>query len=47
MKRETEDDIQASRKADIGFVQAMVCSMGAGALASLITNPLDMAKLRM
>ena len=25
----------------------MICSMGAGAVASIITNPLDMAKLRM
>lgn len=29
-----------------GF-QSMLCSMGAGSLASLVTNPLDMAKLRM
>ena len=47
MKRESEDAVKASHEADIGFFQAMVSSMGAGACASLITNPLDMAKLRM
>lgn len=34
-------------KQDIGFFEAMFCSMVAGAGASTITNPLDMAKLRM
>jgi hypothetical protein len=34
-------------KQDIGFFQAMLCSMAAGACASTLTNPLDMAKLRM
>ena len=34
-------------KADIGFFQSMFCSMMAGACASTLTNPLDMAKLRM
>lgn len=37
----------ASMKQDISFAQAMLCSMVAGACASTITNPLDMAKLRM
>lgn len=37
----------APLKQDISFVQAMLCSMMAGACASTITNPLDMAKLRM
>lgn len=34
-------------KQEIGFVQAMLCGMLAGAFASTLTNPLDMAKLRM
>jgi hypothetical protein len=38
---------EANMKQDIGFFQSMFCSMMAGAGASLITNPLDMAKLRM
>ena len=38
---------EASHKSDIGFFQSMFCSMVAGGLASIITNPLDMAKLRL
>ena len=34
-------------KQDIGFWSAMFCSMQAGVLASVLTNPLDMAKLRL
>lgn len=34
-------------KQEISFAKAMVASMAAGALASTLTNPLDMAKLRM
>jgi hypothetical protein len=34
-------------KLDISFGQSLVCSALAGALASLITNPLDLVKLRM
>lgn len=47
IKRETEEDVKASHKEDISFWQTMVSSMAAGACASLLTNPLDMAKLRM
>jgi hypothetical protein len=32
---------------EIGFAESMFCSGAAGSLASWITNPLDMAKLRM
>ncbi len=34
-------------KQEIGFFQSMASSMMAGACASTLTNPLDMAKLRM
>jgi hypothetical protein len=34
-------------KLDINFSQTLICSALAGALASLITNPLDLVKLRM
>lgn len=44
LKRTSEG---APVKQDISFVQAMLCSMLAGAGASTVTNPLDMAKLRM
>ena len=37
----------AEVKQEIGLKEAMFCSMMAGACASTITNPLDMAKLRM
>ena len=36
-----------AQKQEIGFAQAMFCSMQAGILASFLTNPLDMAKLRL
>lgn len=45
LKRTSEGSGEA--KADIGFFQSMFCSMMAGACASTLTNPLDMAKLRM
>jgi hypothetical protein len=45
--RQNEEGIEASHKKDIGFFQAMLCSMIAGAGASVITNPLDMGKLRL
>ena len=38
---------QAAHTQDISFTQAMLCSMQAGVLASVLTNPLDMAKLRL
>lgn len=42
-----EEGQAASRKTDIGFFQSMFCSMVAGGTASILTNPLDMAKLRL
>ena len=36
-----------SHLSDISFGKSMICSMMAGAMASAITNPLDMAKLRL
>ncbi len=36
-----------SHSIDISFGKSMFCSMLAGAMASTITNPLDMAKLRL
>ena len=45
MRKLQEKD--AAQKQDISFGQAMFCSMQAGVLASVVTNPLDMAKLRM
>ena len=32
---------------EIGFIQSMLCSMVAGGAASVLTNPLDMGKLRL
>ena len=38
---------EVKKEADIGFFGAMFCSMLAGGAASIMTNPLDMAKLRL
>ena len=38
---------EQEQKVDIGFFKSMMCSMIAGAGASFLTNPLDMAKLRL
>ena len=45
IKREGDSGEKGAQ--DMSFGQSMLCSMGAGALASVITNPLDMAKLRL
>ena len=45
--QEGKEGQEASHKSDISFFQSMFCSMVAGAGASVITNPLDMAKLRL
>lgn len=45
--QEDEAGKQAAQQQDIGFWSAMFCSMQAGVMASFLTNPLDMAKLRM
>ena len=44
-----EDDkaIEASHQKDIGFFKSMACSIFAGGTASVMTNPLDIAKLRL
>ena len=42
-----EQGRKAAVSQDISFFQAMLCSMQAGILASFLTNPLDMAKLRL
>jgi len=47
VERADAESLAASHRQDIGFVQSMLCSMVAGAGASTITNPLDMAKLRL
>ena len=47
VNKEGEEGQKASETEDIGFVQSMVCSMVAGGTASVLTNPLDMAKLRL
>jgi len=47
VKRETTDSIRASQTQDISFYGSTLCSMLAGAGAAVITNPFDMAKLRM
>jgi len=39
--------INSNNIKDITFLQSLCCSAGAGALASYITNPLDLVKLRM
>jgi len=36
-----------SKEKDITFIQSLFCSAGAGAIASYITNPLDLIKLRL
>jgi hypothetical protein len=46
VKKEEMDKLK-EMKLDISFSQSLVCSALAGALASLITNPLDLVKLRM
>lgn len=46
VKKEEVDKLR-DMKLDISFSQSLVCSALAGALASLITNPLDLVKLRM
>ena len=46
VKKEEVDKLR-EMKLDISFSQSLVCSALAGALASLITNPLDLVKLRM
>ena len=38
---------EKAEEAQIGFWASMLCSMGAGGLASVVTNPLDMGKLRL
>lgn len=38
---------EGKKSSEISGFHSMLCSMGAGSLASLVTNPLDMAKLRM
>lgn len=47
VNQEGKEGQEASHKQDIGFFQSMACSMLAGGMASILTNPLDMAKLRM
>lgn len=47
VKQEGETGLIDSHTIDISFGKSMFCSMLAGALASTITNPLDMAKLRL
>ena len=42
-----ENDISSSNKLDIPLNQLIFCSASAGALASWLTSPLDMAKLRL
>lgn len=44
---ETFKHAMVASDADITFQQSLICSASAGSLASWITNPLDMAKLRM
>jgi hypothetical protein len=39
--------IESKKSKDITFLESLVYSAGAGALASYITNPLDLVKLRM
>lgn len=47
VRQSDEQGKEAAHKQDIGFFQAMLCSMLAGAMASTATNPLDMGKLRL
>jgi hypothetical protein len=42
-----EEGKKIAHSKDIGFLQSMMCSMLAGGLASTLTNPLDMGKLRL
>jgi hypothetical protein len=39
--------VERTEKIEIGFFPSMLMSMIAGASAAIITNPLDLAKLRM
>ena len=47
VNQEGQEGQEASHKSDIGFFKSMACSMFAGSAASLMTNPLDMGKLRL
>jgi hypothetical protein len=44
---ETFKSLAVSPGVDITFPQSLLCAGGAGSIASWVTNPLDMAKLRM
>jgi len=46
VKKEGLDELK-NIKLDISFTQSILCSAIAGSLASIITNPLDLVKLRM
>lgn len=46
VKNEAVEELK-NLKLDISFTQSMLCSGLAGSLASIITNPLDLVKLRM
>ena len=39
--------IEDTPEVGIGFKQSMICSWISGGLASTLTNPLDLAKLRL
>ena len=47
IKKEDKESIEAAHTKDIGFFSSMFCSMIAGGSASIMTNPLDIAKLRL
>jgi len=47
MKKVNRDEGMGEKELQIGVLSSMLCSMGAGACASLLTNPLDIAKLRL
>ena len=47
MRQEGEEGKAASHQQDVSMTTAMLCSMQAGVCASFVTNPLDLAKLRL
>lgn len=49
LQRIKKEDIELLKKSklDISFTQSLICSSAAGCIASVITNPLDLVKLRM
>ena len=47
LRKVERDESLKEEEVNIGFFQSIICSMVSSCLAGLITNPLDLAKLRL